>query len=298
MKCPVCNSINILYFDSYRANNIIFQGVDKDTCIDCGLVFTSPMPNQKELERYNSNYFEEAHGGFAKGRISQLFFNAISKIRGRYISEFLFKYKINPAEVLEIGPGHGFFAKNWISNYAGVSYSVIETDATCYPMLNNVGVKVFKSFEEIQIKPQKDLVVMSHVLEHVSSPLELIRNISGVMLKGGVIFIEVPCRDYLYKKIDEPHLLFFDKQSLHKLLEGAGFGCIETTYHGELLEEINPHPFFNKKILAIITRLKIILMLLRFIKLENMESSVLKPFQADKQQNDMSRWIRAIAIKN
>ena len=304
ISCPICKSLNTEYLSTYRANHKIFLDTKKNTCFECGMVFANPMPKDSELTQYNSNYFEEAHGGSSTEGIAACFFKGFAKIRGSYISRFLIKHSLNPNKVLEVGPGQGFFAENWIKSHQGTHYSAIETDTTCHLRLSMLGVEILKSPEDIQIKQKKDLIVMSHVLEHISHPVEFIRRIAKTLSRRGVVFIEVPCRDYLYKVIDEPHLLFFDKQSLHKLLEDSGFGDIEITYHGKLLYDLKKENYFYKKLLAIRNRLIMIGLLFPFKKMENglemltsLEVSILKPFKAHVEHQHPSRWIRAVAIK-
>jgi SAM-dependent methyltransferase len=75
-----------------------------------------------------------------------------------------------------------------------------------------------------------DLVVMSHVLEHISDPIKFIQIATSGLRQGGALFIEVPCRDWEHKDLDEPHILFFDKRPLQLLLQRAGFNDIEVSY--------------------------------------------------------------------
>ncbi|MFA5974911.1 MAG: class I SAM-dependent methyltransferase [Elusimicrobiota bacterium] len=68
-----------------------------------------------------------------------------------------------------------------------------------------------------------DIVVLSHVLEHLRSPGELLKQVSPYLRDSGALFIEVPHQDYLFKRDIFPHLLFFSHGSLKALLLQGGW---------------------------------------------------------------------------
>lgn len=83
-----------------------------------------------------------------------------------------------------------------------------------------------------------DVVTLSHVLEHLTHPIETLREISTRLRAGGTVLIEVPhARDALFTLYDsEPfkaftfwseHLVLHTRQSLKSLLEAAGFEDVE-----------------------------------------------------------------------
>ena len=59
-----------------------------------------------------------------------------------------------------------------------------------------------------------DVIIISHVLEHVSDPKGFLSFANSFLKKGGALFVEIPCNDFQHKTIMEPHLLFFDKKPL------------------------------------------------------------------------------------
>ena len=303
ISCPICECPENAYLGPYRSKHGMFDGTSKVSCINCGLVFANPMPEEKEITRYNSSYFNVAHGGLTNDPHKISFFTGIAKIRANYISNYLIKNKLKVKKILEIGPGQGFFASNWINNNPDVEYSVVETDNSCFSYLEKLGIKIMPSLDPVR-SVKKDLIVMSHVLEHVSNPKAFLSSASKWLSLKGVLFIEVPCRDYMHKKIDEPHLLFFDKHSLVKLLENAGYKNIQITYHGKSLSSLKLESYFTKKLLTLRQQLISLGLLFPFCRFQNgleflnpLEISVLKPFEAHVQSEVPSWWIRAIAMK-
>ncbi len=71
---------------------------------------------------------------------------------------------------------------------------------------------------------------MSHILEHASSPVAFLQQALQFLKPGGVLFVEVACRDYEFKETHESHLLFFDKLSLMRLFERLGLIDIQLRY--------------------------------------------------------------------
>ncbi len=302
-KCPVCASRGIETVGAYRNHHPAFSGLQRAHCLSCNMIFAAPMPSDEAMNDFNATYFESAHGGLVQSAEALAFFNAISKIRGRHLAEFLIKKDLIAASILEIGPGHGFFANNWLISNPGTLYKGLETDKSCHPSLISFGVELIDSLSDI---PSTDVVVISHVLEHVTDPGRFLANVTAGLKIGGVLFIEVPCMDWDYKPFDEPHLLFFDKHPMKLLLEKAGYLEIEVSYHGQKIEEIKNESSFKRKLKGLRSKLMAMGIVRLFAStkkdlkfLDNpLERAAVAPFKAHLESHKSSRWLRAVAIKN
>ena len=80
---------------------------------------------------------------------------------------------------------------------------------------------------------------MIHVLEHISNPLALLREINKILKPQGVLFVEVPNLDSLefqlfrekWGYLSAPrHLNHFTTQTLTRILNKAGFRIIEISF--------------------------------------------------------------------
>ena len=92
-----------------------------------------------------------------------------------------------------------------------------------------------------------DCVICSHVLEHVSNPVALLKRIGGKLKKDGIVIVALP-NALLWKQrlqfllgkfryargglMDETHLRFFDWQTSSQLLKDAGYSILERTAEG------------------------------------------------------------------
>ena len=159
---------------------------------------------------------------------------------------------------------------------------------------------------EIPAEQLFDLVVISHVLEHTSHPVAFIKDCTKRLLPGGILFVEVPCKDYEHKETDEPHLLFFDKKPMELFFEKQGFINIKTSYHGntitDLKKPISLYQKFFSKGRNFLLRKGI---LFPFSGIETgleamsnpLERACVKPFKAHIEQEQPSWWLRAIGEK-
>jgi SAM-dependent methyltransferase len=78
-----------------------------------------------------------------------------------------------------------------------------------------------------------DLIVMSHVFEHLLDPGRILNLIRTSLAPSGVLYIEIPnipvesllrYPDHMWvPRADNPHITFFSMRTLRKLLESAGF---------------------------------------------------------------------------
>lgn len=226
--CPACGQNEIILCGVFRAQHKIFSNSNRVSCKSCELVFINPMPSDEDLLNYNSSYFETAHGGFTVSPMDKSFFEGIAQLRLSHLQKFLQRHHAPFHRVLELGPGPGYFAKCWLNLMPSINYSAIETDRGSQKNLENLGIKIVDLSDETE----SDVVVMCHVLEHVSSPVNFIDKATRGLGSGGVLFIEVPCQDWIHKELDEPHILFFDKKSMRMMLEKLGFDDIEIAYFG------------------------------------------------------------------
>jgi SAM-dependent methyltransferase len=304
INCPICKS-NSHFLRKYKNIHQSFNDLNLFKCNKCEFVFTNPMPSDIDLEAFNSSYFDSAHGGLNKNKISLAFFYGISKIRYFHFHKFISENDINNNTILEIGPGVGYFAEIYLKNNISHKYYSIETDKTCHESLLKLGVKLIDINLYLESNLEFDSIIISHVLEHVSDPISFLRLVTSKLRKGGVLYIDVPCNDYLHKNIDEPHLLFFDKLSMLNLLENLDFKNIQIKYFGIPIKKLK-----NKSKISIIIEIlrnKLILNGFQFIfgmkknnllMLDNdLEIAVMKPYLAHKESDLPTWWLRAYTIK-
>lgn len=300
--CPVCGGGNSRLQAAFRHEHPIFAGISRVICGDCEMVFAAPMPSDIDLWSYNASYFATAHGGQPSSPMAQAFFAGIARLRLAFLRGFLDKHRIDVERVLELGPGPGFFARSWLKQSPQSIYSALETDTSSHESLLKLGVRLVDSADEVSV----DLVVMSHVLEHVPDPISFVQAATRGLRPGGALFIEVPCRDWEHKTLDEPHILFFDKVPMCRLLYDLGFSEIEVKYFGQTIGQLK-----NKsKLHSIMMRVRGKLISWGLVSpfataragmetlVDPLQRAVVGPYRAHLESAEPAWWLRAVARKS
>ncbi len=303
MVCPVCSSNNIEVQSEFRYLNDFFADIERVSCKNCSLHFAHPMPSPSELDIYNNSYHQSAHGGNKRNAKQNAFFLGIAKTRLNFIRSHIELNFKTPYKILEIGPGPGAFVEVWVNHFKNTDYYVIETDKSCHSSLLNLGVQIIgnKALEKQNVK--FDFIILSHVLEHVINPNEFLNTYIRYLNNGGHIFIEVPCMDWRHKKIDEPHLLFFDKSSMSSLIHNLNLTKVKIGYFGSTIKSLlNPTKSFLKRLRNYLWRKGISFYhpekkkLLK-IGLNSLEAGAIINYEPHKEHIKPSWWLRVLCKK-
>ncbi len=227
------------YRTNTRYGRAVFGEAWLHECPHCGLVQAVPRPALQALaDYYARDYRREGYAGSDVADLSTFpkdnlfYFN-----RGQSVAELLSLYvqKDNP-HILDIGAGYGHVLYALGQRYPNSARSAIECSEMCVRCLKSMGVQVFtRPVEEIlpRMARQFDLVVATHVLEHLLDPREVLRLIHSRLAPGGALCIEVPnipaesllgYPNHVWTpRFDEPHITFFSRSALCDLLESVGF---------------------------------------------------------------------------
>lgn len=113
------------------------------------------------------------------------------KLLKRAVSELL----VNPKTVLEIGPGHGYFAQE--CRDLGLQYTYCDTSPAVFTKMTDLGFEGHLGLihEVTDHLGQYDLIWMSHVLEHSPTWLDarnLINTARELLRPGGSIVVVSP----------------------------------------------------------------------------------------------------------
>lgn len=303
-NCEICNGFNYTIIKDYTYKNKIFSNISIVECDNCKIKSAFPLPDEKELEDYNSNFFSNAYNTIKKDKISELFLDTIARCRVEFIKNNIFDTN-KILNVLEVGPGKCHLHDNFKEKFDCKSYSAVETDKNLHSLINNKNIKIFHSLEEI--KSQKfDLIILSHVLEHILFPRKFLDKIHSLLNDDGKIFIDIPCLDYKYKDFIEPHLYFYDEETLKLLLKNNHFKVEKLNYFGKKIFELEKRPLHKNFFF------KVCMLLLKInfeflIKTKNLQNRYLfknknqavmeNIFEMNTATSQKSMWIRCLATK-
>lgn len=206
-------------------------------CKNCGLVRLNPYFDDETIGKFYNTEFDHIYERGRKDFNND--FN--SKIRaGNGIIKLLKDngVLVENKRVYEIGCAGGGILKafqNIGCNVSGSDYNagMIESGKLKGLDLMVGGIECFKN------KPLADIVILSHVLEHVTTPIEVLKSIRNILQEDGHLFIAVPTIDalrhgsYGYNLsvyFINAHVWYFTLSSLSYVLGCAGFECKNIGY--------------------------------------------------------------------
>lgn len=225
-KC-VCgwNQYKILMSDIWRKDNTLFHFTIFE-CLRCHLLRTIPIPQNTTTR------------GQVKERLAKL---GLWELFAKNIIKQIEKYKKEKElRVLDIGANLGVFVN--LSAKKGWDVTGIDVDREVV----RIGKEKFKidlrctDLEDAKFKSEEfDVVTLSHTLEHILEPKELLMEIHRVLKERGILVIEVPNIDGFPVKIQnirgelwygyDPrhHIWHFTPKTLRRLLEDLDFDILE-----------------------------------------------------------------------
>tara|TARA_B100000315_G_scaffold196157_1_gene187229 strand:+ start:1259 stop:2194 length:936 start_codon:yes stop_codon:yes gene_type:complete len=230
VPCVICNKTifeKIAEKDRYGFNYRVC------ICSNCGLVQTMPRMTKESYEQlYNYEYHKLNKG---KDVPNKEYFE-FQYNRGREIYDY-FKsqnYIINNKNVLEIGCGSGGILKYFQEKENQVIGVDLSSDRIDYGReehdleLYNIPLKDYKTNITL------DLIIMSHVVEHFTDPLEELKILSEFVNKNTLILILLPGiknieQSYdgnLLKYFQLPHTYHFSFNTITNLMNKAGYQLI------------------------------------------------------------------------
>ncbi len=240
-RCDLCGSDSSEPFVKGRD---LFLGTPKEfvyvKCKRCDLVFLQPLPVPSELvSSYPKEYYENSW----KDRLS---YNALLILERLTLGRSVPGPQASP--VLDIGTGTGSFLEI-LKNRGSKAYGV-EPYEPGYAAAKRRGLEVFHGFLTEAKLPDKffGLVILNHVLEHVSKPSDLLQEIRRVLRPGGVLIVGIPNIDSFaframrsdWFALDPPrHLFHFSPKTIKLYAEKSGLELTRIRYNSSALPFIN-----------------------------------------------------------
>jgi SAM-dependent methyltransferase len=141
----------------------------------------------------------------------------------------LHRYRMPPADMFEIGPGHGTLAEQAVE--AGWRYTAIEASPILVDVLKKKGLAVIESWTPpIPLADASaDVLYADQVLEHMSG-IDAARHFTAEAFRalrpGGIFFVVVP--DYLKERtffwdVDYTHNFVTTERRVRQLFNDSGF---------------------------------------------------------------------------
>jgi len=224
--CPLCD-------ETAAAFMCAKNGFDIVRCIECGLVRVHPLPSSETLSAYYKAGYNQFVYSFATP-------SSDPPLRKSPELKVLEKY-CQTGTLLDVGAAHGHFMVN-AQRHGWKVTGVEPQDEARTDAQSRFHLTIFESLSETR-DHDADAVTMWHVIEHIASPLDFLRNARSKLKVGGALALATPNVDSLVARatgeswgwLSPPdHVYLYSPKTLPRLLEQAGFDVLHVeTRQGE-----------------------------------------------------------------
>jgi len=208
-------------------------------CTECGFATISPRPEEWDItDKYSFlKHFEPDIGGQSTYSRYEKY---LDYKRGLKILDLTKKFlPLKDIKVLDYGGGDGKLMQPY--QVSGHTCYIIDYNDSPLPGITKLGNTV----NDINIENFFDIVICSHVLEHVSDVTNLVNKLRMSLKSNGVIYAEVPQEIWAGIRIEtDPvtHINFFTLNSFKKLFMLNGFEILdckqEISNYGRSFKEV------------------------------------------------------------
>lgn len=242
LNCPICNSLKLSTIISSNNYQII-------ECKDCKIGFTYPafiLPEYEKMDFHSkgdSENYEKLNSiddlPYDWKKLIQLQVNMVKSNYERGI------------KILEIGCGEGILLeelkKNGFKKLKGY-----EPSYTASVRATKRGLDITTQYFQSNSADKKyDLIIMSHVFEHIEKPIVFLEDLSKALnTNGSIMFTQTNFKGIIprvqkenwYAWVPDQHFWHFTLKGLKQLMEKNNFELLSYRY----TSLVHPHNFLYK----------------------------------------------------
>lgn len=222
-SCPLCGGKDL---DTYSKRFYGLLPIQLKKCAFCGLIAQNPRLSDESLDKfYKSGY---RGNKLDAGHCDNMFERGMR--RGVYIQRFLeengIRYK--DSAVFEVGCAYGGILEQFRRNGCDVKGCDLNIPPVEYGASRGLDLRPGTIDTLIDSGRKADIVILSHVLEHVLDPVAFLGKIKETLKPKGILYVEVPGLENPKKRnlIQPGHLLYFNQDTICRMLEKSGYRFI------------------------------------------------------------------------
>jgi SAM-dependent methyltransferase len=230
--CTVCGQDTTTTHHANVQSVYSAKAYDVMRCANCQHFFTWPAPTTPELDDiYNNRYSYDAHSLIEREKVMR------AKNYARFIASMP-----DVSSAMEVGCMHGLLLTELEKH--NIKASGVELDPQAVEHCRQKGLDVVQSSIEEHLQQagnRHDVIIMSHVIEHIAKPQEQLASLHERMSKNGRLVLITPNsmaksrrafgKFWGYWQVPV-HINHFNESSMRHLLEKSGFKLLETRYYG------------------------------------------------------------------
>lgn len=231
-KCSVCAKKTATIYRTSVKSVYSDKAYDVLHCSNCDHYFTDPVFTPEELDDiYTNKYSYDAHS-LIEGE---------KTMRASKYAEYIANLK-GVSTALEVGCMHGLLLTQMEKR--GLKVSGVELDPEAVEYCKSQGLNVVQSSIEDHLKKagnKHDVIIMSHVIEHIADPKKQLSELRKRMSDKGRLVLITPNSKAPSRKLfgrfwgywQVPvHINHFNITSMKELLKQTGFELTDQTFYG------------------------------------------------------------------
>lgn len=250
--CPVCNEKHgtVLHTQKFSLpeKSVLPPVYDVVSCVKCGFCFADTSATQKDYDKY----YNEMSKYESKETASGGGLNPIDKARLDLAAGLIAEgCPDKNASILDIGCANGGLLQ-CLSELGYKNLTGIDITRICVENVKKLGYQAYFggvfNLEELGDK-KYDVVILSHVLEHMCDLQHTVDNLKSLLTPNGIIYIEVPDASHYHNHFVVPfyyfdceHINHFDKDALRNLFESHGMKLVSNNVREIKASETTLYP--------------------------------------------------------
>ena len=233
VSCCICNNNKFIKLSNKDRYGLYMPVV---ICPKCGLIQTNPRMTKDSYYEFYNNEYRKLYMGIDMPN-NEFFFQGYNK--GKKIYQYLLNNKLlrktsSNLFVFEVGSSSGgilyyFSKKGCYIKGVDIDHEYIEFGKKIHDLDIFAG-----TVKNVKFDKYPDIIIYSHVLEHISNLKEEISRLHKIMSEKSLLYIEVPgvknlTNNYnlnFLRYLQNAHTYHFTLTTLKNLLETNGFKLI------------------------------------------------------------------------
>ncbi len=224
--CGSREGILVAHKDRYGIDSGIYL------CEECGIIRVSPILDDNSLNLFYKNDYRNIYSS-PRENLEEHYKNQIK--HGEEILNYLDDLIKLPKDttIYDIGCASGGTLFPFINKGYSTFGLEINKEYREYGITRGIDIQSNESnfYETMQ---NADLIIISHVLEHLPKPQEILKRIGENLKDGGLLYVEVPgvldthnqYKHFMFA-LQQAHIWYFSSDTLKNVLGSCGFSLIK-----------------------------------------------------------------------
>ncbi len=200
-------------------------------CQECGLIYRSPVFDEKEKKLLYKYYRDEKFRKENKYDYFQRITSLSSEESENYQKcLFLAKFLKKEGNILDVGCGAGVFLYTFKNYYPDWEVSGIEPTEGFADVAKEKGINIIYGYlKKNMFNKEFNLITLNHVLEHIENFKGMLSMVRQYLKEDGLLYIEVPSAKEIelvpnsHDQFMSPHLMIFSREVLENILKKLGY---------------------------------------------------------------------------